>query len=932
MMDIIVTILVVAPLSAVIAGFYVKLVLEKKYEEKERVRKAEEDKKSELYNSIDKKMNFWKTSFSNLLDSMPVSANVFSLDGKRYFVNKYFDKVFCAGREYYDKKENSLWNSPVLSDSMKERIRKEDSFITQIEIDYSNPEIRKYFGNDKSEAGYLAFSSHKFDVPGYGQPFIIILCYDITELEKARQKEKRLIRLAQKIHALNTIKIWRYYVETGVVEYFNEGGVLSQCDASDYFPVFEPQDVVLLMDSIDKIIAGKYSERLITMRIADESVQGGYAYWSTKIEGIYKKGKVVVIEGICSQITYQCILQSLKFNDFREEASGIGIITKFVYDVKTGLLDLQGRKQSVSFDAYLKNVHPDDLKANAKVIADVRLGKSIYTSIDYRYKVGGEWQNVQLFITPIKTGENGRVETFSGAVTENRKWDSLISSVVEGDRMLKAVINTVPCMLAIKDPDDDFRYIMTNRLYCEALNVSLELIKRRNDFEVFGETPVTLEGRKGDEKCVRDGKASFELDFEHNGQKYAVNINKTLYVNSSGQRFIICCGVNMSEYKSMIKRLEIAKSIAEKSDKLKTVFLNNVSHEIRTPMNYIKGFAALIADRYGEPDFNPSEMYKQIEIGCGELTRLIDNLVDGAKMLTGFVELTYRRFDLSILFEEVYIEFYREHDARSVRMILEKPYPHCIVNSDRVYVKRIMTVWVSNALKFTKRGYVKFGFKSQDNGVLLFCEDTGCGISDEAKTRLFQPYEKFDAFARGCGFGLPLCKAVVESAGGRMGFESEVNKGSRFWAWLPTDTDIYTIPPVTYDTPSRREESSAEDKKFKILIGESDMNGYSLLEAVLEDFCELNRAFDAQDLVSKAKSGGYALIFVCVELPGGGGFEAVKRLRDSGNSTPVIAITDAEYHYDRAKAVEAGCNDAVSRPINAVKLKTVLEKYGIELQ
>ncbi|MBQ3658454.1 MAG: response regulator [Bacteroidales bacterium] len=931
------TIIITVLVTAVIAAVYIEFVIRQRYEtelkkyknqnnqnnqNKQNKQQSTDESKKHLYDQIEEKMTFWRIAFSNLLNSMPVAASVFSYDGKRYCVNNHFITLFGVK----DDIKTELWETPVISEKLKDRIRKEDDFDTKIEIDFSDPKVREWFGTTNTESKFLNLCMHKFYVPDYQQPFIIFITNDVTEIEKTRQREKGIIKLAKKIYALNTLKVWRYLIDSGETEFFNEGGVITKCDASEYFSQFEPKDTVMLMTAFQKIIEGKLPEKRIVMRIADDSVQGGYSYWNTLTEPIYENGKVTKIEGMCHRVTYQTLLKQLKIKDFRN--SGASLVTKFVYEVKTDNLIISGKKSGISFASYLKNVHPEDLEKNQKVISEVKSGKQVYATISYRYKTDNIWQNVQLFITPTEVDNDGKVLTFSGVVMTNQKLENLVPSLKDGDSFLKALINAIPCMLAIKSPDEDFHFLMVNKQCCEGFALEPEMILNRNEFEVFGHSPVTEEGRAADEKAVREGYAELESEFTYNGMQYSVHYYKTLYVNSNKQRYIICCGVNTSKYKSIIKRLEAAKTLAEKSENLRTTFLKNVSHEIRTPMNYINGFSELLVKNAGKTTFNSEEAFQQIFIGCNELTRQVENLVDSSKMISGFVEFLYSKFNLSQLFNEIFLKFQPEVENKNFKLIIENPYPYCIINSDKKYVRRIMEIYVSNSLKYTVRGYVKMGYKYQNNGIYLYVEDTGCGIPDEDKEKVFLPFEKLHQEKRGIGLGLPICKTIVDNANGKIGFSSQEKKGSLFWAWLPTDVNIFTMPPVNYESVSKQYALDPR-KKYKILIAVSDINCYSLLDNALEGYNTQN-AFDGDTLINKALSETYDLIIAGVELQYFSGLEAAEKIRQAGNSTPIVAIMETGYQSDYETALNSGCNDTLSKPISIEKLKSIMSKYGIE--
>ena len=919
-----ITIIITVIVTAVIAAVYIEFAVKKRYEAQlnDLKNQKKEAVQEELRAQIEDKKSFWQTAFSHLLNSIPIAASVFSYDGKRYFVNKHFLTLFSVQGDLM----TGLWNTPVISEKLKERVRNEDNFATKIEINFADPEVRKWFATGYTEPRYFDLYVQKFFMPDIPKPFIVFVCNDITELENARRKDRKITRLAQKLYNLKIIKVWRYYVDYGETEYFNEGGVISREDSTEFFAQFEPQDVVVLMNSFEKMIQGKTYDKKIVMRMADDSIQGGYSYWNTLTEAVYENGRVTKIEGLCYKITYQTLLKKLKIKDFRDSSSVI--TTKFAFEVNTGQLLMQGRQNAISFESYLKSVHPEDLKTHEKIISEIKAGKQIFTTISYRFKSNNAWHNVQLFITPSKTDENGKVTVFTGVVTTNQKWDDLISSVKDGEHFLKSLINAVPCMLAIKDADDDFRYILANKQYCDAFNLNSEMIIKHTDYEVFGHSRVTLMGHEADMKTIAEGSAEFEVEFEYDGTKFSMRYNKTLYIGNNKQRYIICCAQNISEYKSMIERLQAAKMLAEKSDNLKTTFLKNVSHEIRTPMNYITGFSALLIKNVGKKDFNSEEAYRNIATGCHELIRQVENLLDSSKMISGFAQLTYSKFDVSRLFKEIYQSFKQEVEIKNVKLLIDNPYPYCIINSDKKYIRKIIDTYVSNALKYTIRGYVKMGYKYQERGIFLYVEDTGCGILPADRDRVFLPFEKINEEKRGIGLGLPICKTIVDSAGGKIGFESQVKKGSFFWAWLPTEVNIFTLPPVNYESTIPAEIVSA-NKKYKILIAESDLNSYSLLENALGCY-STEHAFDGETLVEKALSKKYDLIITGVDLPCFSGLEAAQKIRKAGNNTPIAAIMEVGYHYDMQTALKAGCNESLAKPINIEKLKSILCRYGIE--
>ena len=881
----------------------------------------------ESYKQWKEKAVFFRSSFFGLLNSTPSAVTVFNQDGKRLLVNNAFKRIFAVDTDFARGLAHGLWDTPALSDKIKDKIRNGEDFDTMIEINFSNPIIKNWFASKNTGLKYMEFSFRKFLLPGKTIPYICLICVDITEIEENRRQKQSRIELVKKIHKYDIIKIWRFYLEDDIVKFYGEGGVLSSSRSMDYFSVFEPRDVVLLKNSFDKIRSGKVNEAQLVMRIVDISVQGGYSYWHTDFRGVYEKGKLVKIEGICHKITYRTLLKNIKIKEFIN--NDFSYVTKFDYDVKTGEFIMPSRKRRMLFDDYLKNVHPKDLEANKAVISDIKLGKQIYTTISYRFKIINQWHNMQLFITPKETSSDGDVKVYSGIITTNPKWDKLVGSVKESDRLLKSIINSAACMLTVKDPDDDFRYVMANRDFCETFDLEQDMVKKRNDFDIFGKCDFSQKIYEMDKKVLSEGRISFEIDFEYEEVKYSLFVRKTVYVNSQKHRFIISSSINLSELKSAETKLARAQSAQKMSEQLKTVFLNSIGHEFNTPIHQIKGFVGLLTSRFSQEGYGTEEFITNINNACNDISRTITNLVDIAKTETGDIRFSYSYFDFGKFLNRLYLNFLPEIISPNVELILESPYPYCNVNGDKEYFKKIITIFVSNAIKNTNRGFVKMGYKYQNRGLYIYVEDSGCGISEEDKSKVFAPFEKINPVERGLGIGLALSKKIVEAYEGKIGFESQAGKGSLFWTWLPSEVKISDDKPISYESVADNQDD-ATSRLPKILVVENDTNNFLYVKAAVEDICVADRVLDGQMAVSKLSKEYYEVILMDIKLPESQELETVRKLRQSGNTTPIIAILDDDYYNDIHTIIEAGCNEFLARPVDLKKLKEILSKYAIE--
>lgn len=237
-----------------------------------------------------------------------------------------------------------------------------------------------------------------------------------------------------------------------------------------------------------------------------------------------------------------------------------------------------------------------------------------------------------------------------------------------------------------------------------------------------------------------------------------------------------------------IDELLQAKLLAEQSDKLKSAFLANMSHEIRTPLNAIVGFSNLLVE-----STNPEEKKEFINIIQDNnelLLKVINDILDLSKIEAGTVELEYEDFNLSEYLKSIATSMRQRKTNPEVELMVCNPYSYCMVHLDKNRIAQIMINYVTNAIKYTSKGSIEMGYEAMEKGIRLFVRDTGIGIPESKREKVFQRFEKIDEFAQGTGLGLSICKAIAESMGGKVGFESKSNKGSLFWAFIPCDTRI----------------------------------------------------------------------------------------------------------------------------------------------
>ena len=295
----------------------------------------------------------------------------------------------------------------------------------------------------------------------------------------------------------------------------------------------------------------------------------------------------------------------------------------------------------------------------------------------------------------------------------------------------------------------------------------------------------------------------FNLD-----NKHVIEVFATPIFNEQGDVDGVVIRVDdVTERQHMIGELEKARSRAEQSDKLKSAFLANMSHEIRTPLNAIVGFSDLLM--VTEDQEEKEEFIQIINANNELLLKLINDILDLSKIEAGSVELKYEDFDLAVYFNELAASMHRRVVNPQVRLVPVNPYETCTVRLDKNRLAQILTNFVTNAIKYTSKGTIEMGYEKIDENIRLYVRDTGIGIPADKKDKVFHRFEKLDEFAQGTGLGLSICKAIVEACRGEIGFESEFDKGSLFWAVLPCQFESVNSEP----TSSRRNNEKDANKE-----------------------------------------------------------------------------------------------------------------------
>lgn len=377
-----------------------------------------------------------------------------------------------------------------------------------------------------------------------------------------------------------------------------------------------------------------------------------------------------------------------------------------------------------------------------------------------------------------------------------------------------------------------------------------------------------------------------------------------------------------------IEELRLALMKAEESDQLKTAFLNNLSHEVRTPLNAIVGFSGLL-NKPKLTDETRTHFTDIIQKSSDQLLYIIDSIFDIATIEAGQVKVFERetnlnrvlatvqgQFLLKVAGEDLALEFVpglRDEDANVV--------------TDETKLFQVFNNLVENAIKFTEKGKIHFGYSVFGEILHFYVSDTGIGIPADKHEIIFEKFRQADfSISRtygGTGLGLYISKSYIEKLGGAIHVESEPGKGSTFSFTLPlkrlSGKDKSGFP--------KKEPVKSINKT--ILIAEDDELNYSLVREMLSGLgLTIIHAKDGREAVDICRTTpGIELVLMDIKMPNMDGYEAMEIIKKVNPDLPLIALTAFAMVGDREQILERGFTDYIPKPVNLATLIKVVSSY-----
>ena len=868
----------------------------------------------------------------SLYARLPISIDIYDINGILRSINDHALRMYGVNDRSTVVNIVNLFQSPYMDEELERKIRTGEEVALEFEYDFDRINDDAYFvsNNKKSmiyEAKVVPLRNSEGTILGH-----ILLSNDVTALKEAdfrTEENKKNLEMAMSAANMSS---WVYDVrKESFSALYGEAIAKEMLPWKEMLEILHPQDHAPLKQMFSQLINEEIEYGHITLRYYNE-VEGEYRFYESRMRmSSEHRGKQLII-GTQLDVTEK-VLMAKKTQELitkRELAMQVSNIVHWDFDTQTQKIesyndpvnDYIGDKL-ITLEEFREFVHPEDYSTYNDATQSMILGEDKMLDLTCRIKTKYDetWQYCHVMGVPFERDEAGHIIKYTGFRQNISKMHQLNEEIKERNYKMELTFKTV------------------GMTYWD-FDVESGLFRAFNDpvNDYNPETPITPEdyvehAHPDDMEHVRE---SIGLMLNGIDKDFSFNYRTKTKWDKEWQSLVITgiqserdrkgkvirytgIGFNNTEWERVTRELKELKEKAELADKLKSAFLANMSHEIRTPLNAIVGFSELMA--HCDDPAEKEEYVEIIQSNNELLLRLINDILDLSKIESGILERKRETFNLAKLRSELYTMILPKVANTDVELLLDSSGAECNIFLDRSRLKQVWSNFLTNAVKCTKSGHIKMGYTLERGGIRVYVEDTGVGIPPELQNRVFGRFQKLNEFAQGTGLGLAISRAIIEGAGGEVGFTSTPGAGSTFWAWIPCDVDLLeeetpvVVLPEKQETPVR----IANRKDLKILIAEDNDGNYSLVHHILKDY-EITRVLNGVEAVQEVRNGDYDFVLMDMKMPIMGGLEAVRKIREFNKEIMIIALTANAFESDRVCALEAGCNLFIAKPLKQNEL------------
>ncbi|HMX32188.1 MAG TPA: ATP-binding protein [Leptospiraceae bacterium] len=415
-----------------------------------------------------------------------------------------------------------------------------------------------------------------------------------------------------------------------------------------------------------------------------------------------------------------------------------------------------------------------------------------------------------------------------------------------------------------------------------------------------------------------------------NGESFWSEVNVSEYIHPEYGLVWISVHNDITQRKKMEEDLVKAKQDADKANQAKTDFLVRMSHEIRTPMNGILGITSLLV----ESDLSPEKKgYAELAVrGVEVLESLVLNIMDFSKIESGTIHIEKTECNLSEMIHSIFSLFELQAKEKGLDFNLEMDikFPQIVI-CDMHKIRQILINLISNAIKFTNKGYVKIKLRviedlGDKKNLEILVQDSGIGIKEEQKIHVFESFFQADpSMTRkygGSGLGLSISKKLVNILGGNLSFESKEGIGSTFCLSMIVEIPKERVKNSTIEKVSLHKENP------KILIADDDdLNAMVAIQILKsKNIHNVTHVYSGLDALKEIETSDYDLIFMDLRMPSMDGIETTVLIRRISD-IPIVAITGEVIEGEREKCLAAGMNDFYTKPMSASDFMKIIHEW-----
>ena len=501
--------------------------------------------------------------------------------------------------------------------------------------------------------------------------------------------------------------------------------------------------------------------------------------------------------------------------------------------------------------------------------------------------------------------------------------------------LLRSLIDSIPDFVFFKDTAS--RYVGCNKAFSAFVGLPESAIIGRTDYDLFP-TEFAERYHENDHKILSDQCAirTEEWTTFPNGSKRLLDTVKVLYKNHKGEILgIMAISRDITEKEEIQQQFRIAKEKAEESDRLKTAFLANMSHEIRTPMNSIIGFSTLLTEEF-LTEADRAEYIQHINHAGESLLNLIDDIIDIAKIEAGQLTVTAEICNLTDLMDELrttFTELIHRRFKTDVQLIAEPGIltDGSLIISDPFRLKQVLTNLLVNAMKFTSKGSITFGFRQEEETLKFYVRDSGIGIAKEYHAMIFNRFRQAQHENKkqygGTGLGLAISQHIIELLGGNIWVESEPGNGADFY---------FTIPYKPADKMNKSADYKVRENillydwssRNLLVIDELD-SGFNFISAALSrtgiNILRANHIWEGLSLLQD--NPGIGMVIADVSKPRE---DTALKIREWKKLRPdLIVVLQVPDNSAEGMALlkESGCDNHILKPLKFNKLMNLLSSY-----